>query len=75
MKMPFVYDSDGTISMGRSFLVLLLLLAILKFWWIGINIPSTLETIVMSLLGYELGKKARDAVVKVKTKDEEGNEP
>ncbi len=73
--MPFIYDADGTISMGRSFLVLLLILAILKFWWIGINIPSTLETTVMSLLGYELGKKARDAVVKVKTKDEEGNEP
>lgn len=71
MKMPFIYDADGTISMGRSFLVLLLLLAILKFWWIGINIPSTLETIVMSLLGYELGKKARDAVIKVKTRNEE----
>lgn len=76
MKIPFIYDADGTMSMGRTFLVLLLLLAIYKFWFIGLDIPATLETIVMSLLGYELGKKARDAVVKVKTKDEEeANEP
>lgn len=74
MKFPFIYDADGTLSIGRTFLVLLLILAILKFWWIGIDIPSTLETIVMSLLGYELGKKARDTVIKVKTKGEEDAE-
>lgn len=72
MKVPFVYDADDTLSLGRSFLVMLLLLSIIKFWFIGIDIPSTLETIVLALFGYELGKKARDVVkTKITPKDED----
>ena len=66
MKFNIIRDLDGEVSLSRSFLIMLLLLAIIKFWYLGIDIPGTMETILMSLLAYELGKKGRDTYIKTK---------
>jgi len=67
-------DKDNKLSLGRLFLMFLLILATAKFWYFGIEIPATMATVLMSLLGYELGKKGRDAYLK-KTKRRVGANP
>jgi len=67
MKVPSILRaSGGGFSLGRSFLALMLGLAIGKFWFFGIEIPESMVTILISLMGYEMGKKGRDAYIRTK---------
>lgn len=74
MKIPSILRAkSGGFSLGRSFLALMLGLAVGKFWLFGIEIPETMVTILISLMGYEMGKKGRDAYLQ--TKQTVGDEP
>lgn len=59
-------DKDGKLSLGRTLLLILFLLAIGKFWLFGVEVPGTMATAFMTLLGYEVAKKGRDAYIQTK---------
>lgn len=66
MKSLFT-DKDGKMSLGRSLLLIIFVLAVGKYWLFGVEIPATMATAFMTLLGYEVAKKGRDAYVQTKT--------
>lgn len=65
MKSLFT-DKDGKLSLGRCLLMTIFLLAVGKYWVLGVEIPATMATAFMTLLGYEVAKKGRDAYVATK---------
>jgi hypothetical protein len=59
-------NKNGSLSLGRFFITVLLLFSIGRYWSLLIDIPPNLAVIIITLLGYELGKKGRDAYVDIK---------
>lgn len=56
---PLVHDADGLLSMGRiSYWVVFT--SINVFWIMEKQVPDTMTTTLMALMGYEIFKKGRD---------------
>ena len=51
-----VLIENGKLSIGRLLLISVFILALVR-WSQGVDIPTTMVTILMSLLGYVLGSK------------------
>lgn len=59
-------NKNGSISLGRSTFVLLMIISTVKFWWAGVDIPPNLYMTLATVLVYELGKKGRDTYESIK---------
>jgi len=64
--MKTLKNKNGTWSLGRVFITLLLLFSIGRFWALAIDIPANLALIIVTFLGYELGKKANSTIAELK---------
>lgn len=60
-------NKNGSISLGRSTFVLLMITSIVKYWWVGTDIPPNLYMTLATVLVYELGKKGRDTYEAIKS--------
>lgn len=66
---PLITDADTLISVGRvSYWIVFL--SINTYWAIGKDVPETMTTILLSLMGYEIFKKGRDVVKGLSSGDE-----
>jgi len=56
-----ISESDGKLSIGRTLLLALIILASFR-WMHGLDIPETMITLILTLVGYIFGGKTISSI-------------